>query len=421
MLIELFGRNFGPFRDEFHLSMLATDIDPGTDRGVVNVSIEGEDEPLRLLRCAAVYGPNASGKSRLLLAARAVGHLIERSADFTSDDPLRPYDPFLLDEKSATAPVMLGIRGVIGRSVYEYVIEFEKTRFVLETLTQLAPGEKRVLFERHEQSVTGPWVEESQFALLARAFRPNAALLSLAERLAPSLDCGLALRIRRLLGYPRLWDRPPDVSAPAARRAARDRAGFGTFLLNWLRAADVGIQDYTVEKLPVADQPVVGTERAPRRRRDEFKLTFAHSGLHGPVGLDYYQESLGTLEIVELAPYIHDLIYGDELRAFFIDEIGASVHPVLLQALIRQFNCETPPESIRGQLIFATHETLVLDAEAKSAPLRRDQVYLTEKDATGASRLYSIAEFKERNNLNLRRRYLQGRYGALPSPGRWGE
>jgi len=183
----------------------------------------------------------------------------------------------------------------------------------------------------------------------------------------------------------------------------------------------VGIQDYTVEKLPVADQPVVGTERAPRRRRDEFKLTFAHSGLHGPVGLDYYQESLGTLEIVELAPYIHDLIYGDELRAFFIDEIGASVHPVLLQALIRQFNCETPPESIRGQLIFATHETLVLDAEAKSAPLRRDQVYLTEKDATGASRLYSIAEFKERNNLNLRRRYLQGRYGALPSPGRWGE
>ena len=54
------------------------------------------------------------------------------------------------------------------------------------------------------------------------------------------------------------------------------------------------------------------------------------------------------------------------------------------------------------------------------APLRRDQVYLTEKDESGASRLYSIAEFKERNIHNLRRRYLQGRYGALPSPGRFG-
>ena len=76
---------------------------------------------------------------------------------------------------------------------------------------------------------------------------------------------------------------------------------------------------------------------------------------------------------------------------------------------------------MRGQLIFATHETALLDAEAKDAVLRRDQVYLTEKDSSGASRLYSVAEFKERNNLNLRRRYLQGRYGALPALGQFGD
>ncbi len=80
MLIELFGRNFGSFRDEFHLSMLATDIDPGNPRGIVEVPLEGEDEPLRLLRCAAIYGPNASGKSTVLRAAAALEHLLSSSA-----------------------------------------------------------------------------------------------------------------------------------------------------------------------------------------------------------------------------------------------------------------------------------------------------------------------------------------------------
>ena len=103
--------------------------------------------------------------------------------------------------------------------------------------------------------------------------------------------------------------------------------------------------------------------------------------------------------------------------AAFVDELHESLHPKMLEAIIREFNCDTPMNQVHGQLIFATHETALLDGEAWTALLRRDQIYLTEKDASGAARLYSVAEFKERNNLNIRRRYLQGRYGALPSLG----
>jgi AAA15 family ATPase/GTPase len=117
----------------------------------------------------------------------------------------------------------------------------------------------------------------------------------------------------------------------------------------------------------------------------------------------------------------YDLARGPDSTALFIDEIDESLHPALLQGIIRHFNCEIPVADVRGQLIFVTHETALLDAEAKNALLRRDQVYLVEKDASGAARLYSVAEFKERNNLNLRRRYLQGRYGALPSLGSFKE
>jgi len=424
MLIELFGRNFGPFRDEFRLSMLATDIDPGDKRGVVEVPIEGDDEPLRLLRCAAIYGPNASGKSWLLRAASALGYLVKHSAAESSDEPLGPYVPFALDEESRTKPVQLGVRAVIQRAVYEYWVEFEKTRFTQERLVRLVPAEETVLFERRGQDVTGPWTKEEQFALLARSFRPNALLLSLADRLAPSVAGGLAVSIRRLLGY---FDFaglsfPPFATSRAARRAHEDDAGFGAWLRSWLRAADVGIVGYKVREsstyfeLERSAEP----ERAQRRERPVLELSFVHAGARNQAELRWSQESLGTLKVVALAPYIYDLTHGRERRAYFIDEVGASVHPVLLGSLIRHFNCETPAEQVRGQLIFATHETSILDGEARSAPLRRDQIYLTEKGNDGASRLYSVAEFKERNNLNLRKRYLEGRYGALPSPGPFG-
>ena len=423
MLIEFFGRNFGSFRDEFHLSMLAADIDPDDERGVVEVQLEGEEEPLRLLRCAAIYGPNASGKSNVLQAAHALEYLLRDSANLASDDPLGPYEPFLLDDSSPGQPIMLGLRAVVDSRVYEYNIEFEQMRFVKEELVEIRPDKPVPLFTRQEQSVKGPWTSNRQFELLATSFRPNALLLSLADGLAPDLAGGITVGFRRLLGFhdPTI----PTLTFPAhraqhsARRATEDREGFGNWLLEWLRSADVGVVDYVAKRM--SDEPHRDEEdMADARPRIEFRLDLLHAGSHGPVKMSYFRESMGTRKMVELAPFVYELTNGDEIRSYFIDEIGASVHPHLLEAMVRYFNCEVGSESVRGQLIFATQETTLLDAEAKDATLRRDQVYFTEKDASGVSRLYSLAEFKERNNLNLRRRYLHGRYGALPALGRFG-
>ncbi len=427
MLIEFFGRNFGSFRDEFRLSMLAADIDPGNDRGIVEVPLEGEDEPLRLLRCAAIYGANASGKSTVLQAAGALESLLRSSAETESDRPIAWYSPFLLDRTSFTQPVMLGIRAIIDRRVYEYVIEFDSASFVIESLTELRPNNEIILIERRGNEVHGAWSSDEQFKLLSQSFRSNALLLSLADRLAPKLAGGIAVSLRRMLRRRDLSSHQDWVSFPdreAARRASKDE-GFGARLLDWLRHADLGVVGYGIET--ESQEDVFDRVRLESiwayddPFNPESKLSLLHSGADEPVKLGFSSESRGTQRLVELAPYIYDLTQGAENRAYFIDEIGASIHPQLLTAVIREFNCETKPESVKGQLIFATHETALLDAEAKDAILRRDQVYFTEKDAAGASRLYSVAEFKERNNLNLRRRYLQGRYGAVPALGRLGD
>ena len=106
------------------------------------------------------------------------------------------------------------------------------------------------------------------------------------------------------------------------------------------------------------------------------------------------------------APIIDTLEKGSVL---FIDEIDASLHPILCQYLISIFNSkEKNPNN--AQLIFTTHDISLLDENL----LRRDQIYFTDKDKKGATDLFSLADISERKGVNFAKRYLEGRYNALP-------
>lgn len=61
-------------------------------------------------------------------------------------------------------------------------------------------------------------------------------------------------------------------------------------------------------------------------------------------------------------------------------------------------------------MILTTHESNLLDLDL----LRRDEIWFAEKDPSGATHLYSLSDFKVRNDLEIRKNYLQGRFGAIP-------
>lgn len=69
-----------------------------------------------------------------------------------------------------------------------------------------------------------------------------------------------------------------------------------------------------------------------------------------------------------------------------------------------------------AQLIFATHDTNLLNIRY----LRRDQIWFTEKDKADSTDLYSLVEFRDgagnkiRNDRNIEKDYINGRYGAIP-------
>jgi uncharacterized protein len=96
-----------------------------------------------------------------------------------------------------------------------------------------------------------------------------------------------------------------------------------------------------------------------------------------------------------------------------IDELEASLHPMLALEIVRLFN--DPKHNPKGaQLIFTTHDTSLIGNVAGEAPLRRDQIWFTEKDQGGATKLYPLTDFHPRREENLERGYLQGRYEAIP-------
>ena len=122
------------------------------------------------------------------------------------------------------------------------------------------------------------------------------------------------------------------------------------------------------------------------------------------------QESDGTRRLFVLAPIMLDFLREDNDRVYVIDELERKLHPKLSFLILHMFlkNSGVKP----SQLIVTTHETQILDLGL----LRTDEIWFAEKDALGASSLFSLEEFTPRPSGDVRNEYLRGRFGATPIP-----
>jgi uncharacterized protein len=124
------------------------------------------------------------------------------------------------------------------------------------------------------------------------------------------------------------------------------------------------------------------------------------------INFEVGDESDGTRRIMDFIPALIGLTKSD--KTYLIDEIDRSLHPELTQKVLEFFFSNT--KGIESQLIVTTHESSLLDLSV----LRRDEIWFVEKDKDGASQMYSLEQFKPRHDKEVRKAYLQGRFGAVP-------
>jgi hypothetical protein len=124
------------------------------------------------------------------------------------------------------------------------------------------------------------------------------------------------------------------------------------------------------------------------------------------------QESEGTRKLFNLSgPIFNSLAEG---KVLIVDELDSQLHPNLIEKLVTMFQ-DRNINTKGAQLIFSTHNTNLLSAKV----LRRDQVWITEKNQLGATQLYSIADYKTnkgkaRNTEAIEQNYIEGKYGGTP-------
>lgn len=409
MLIEFSVANYLSFHERVTFSLVAA---PELDEpdGLLENTFDAPGG-IRLLKSALIYGANASGKSNLVRAARFARRLVLTSAKETQVGEPIDVRPFLLEPSAARRGSSFEFVWIADSVRYRYGFTVDAARVLEEVLTRARTGEEGdvELFRRDTAGIrVGAAFPEGR-DIVAKT-RSNALFLSVAAQLNGEESQHILDWFRNHLSFASgLQDR-------GLLDFTTERIWSGAWvedILRLAREADLGItgisaREITPDTLP-AEMPATlkrFLSHSPTALMIRHRAFDAAGQPAGEIEFNLEDESEGTQKFLALAGPLLDVLKN--AMTLFLDELDARLHPRLSRAVVNLFHTTSNPND--AQLVAATHDTNLLDRQL----LRRDQIWFTEKDPRGATKLYSLAEFDLPPEARYERDYLLGKYGAVP-------
>lgn len=409
MLIQFNFKNYKSFRDETILDLSAAKMTEFSDR-VVTIGNE------RILPVAAIYGANASGKSNVYSAFEYMTKYVVQSFNYGDEEEsfrnVRPK-PFLLSDETENAEtsfeVYFTIPGDKAERVYNYGFSVDDSGVTEEWLNSRARTAREFspIIYRDEQTLDLSGLPESSRSNIEVALEKQVLVISLGAK----LKIAKCKQIRDWFLVNEFADFGDPVTSffmhSRLPKGFEDDPAVRAKVVEYLSSFDETIKDFRVEKIPSDGND---------GRKNGYKVT----ALHKKIGSNQFaeipleEESAGTLKMFALYQELHDVLQKGGV--YFIDELNARLHPLLVRNFILTFlNPEINTQ--QAQLVFTTHDAWQLSNRL----LRRDEIYFTDKDAQGVSTLYSLADFIDDDGMRIRKdenyekNYLTGKYGAIPS------
>jgi AAA15 family ATPase/GTPase len=436
MLIRLLVKNLFSFKELTEFNML-----PGRfNRMPYHVY---ELNNIELLKLNAMYGANGAGKSNLIKSLALLRQFVE-----TGNLPIEfLIETFKFNKESRLQDVFVGVEFIKEEVPYYYGITINQGIIVEEELQISGLGKKDdyTLFLRTDQEgeknlelTFSKEVMDDKEASVFPFFLKNEIL----ERNQPVLF-HMASRKNKVFDQFKKalqWfthDLIPVM--PNARHSdltihLEGNPGFYQFASDVMQALNTGIKSINVDTIPIEEFFGEDDKQQAERITAELKanpekirpfltaheeilfvlrqnrvvaksLYFLHDTDGGIAKFTAAEESDGTRRLLDYLPAFYAAIKSKQV--YIIDEIERSIHPLLIKELISKFSHD---QSTHGQLIFSTHESNLLDQEI----FRPDEIWFAEKNKEGATEVYSLSEFKEHHTLDIRKGYLNGRYGGIP-------
>ena len=411
MLLRFGVSNHLSIRDFQELSFVASSL-KDRDEGLIPCAAAPKG---MVVPAAVIYGANASGKSNLMDAMKTMKKMVSFSQTQGEPGGGVPRQPFRLDPACIGEPSRFEIDFVIDGVRHHYGFEASDTAFESEWLYDFPGARRRVLFEREGDEFRFGRGLKGRNGVIADLTRSNSLYLSAAaqnghERLSQVFGYFQSIHSVRAIAASgetvsrQLAEEGPDprvidflgkigTGVVASRRTETE-----------LSEEERAVQRELFEVLEKRTKALADFEPSAKR----VTIELAHRSRYGnPVYLEPDRESAGTRRLLFALGFAFQAL--DERTPLFVDEIDASLHTQVAEAVLRLFcSSETKPKG--AQIVATTHDTNLMG----SSVLRRDQLWFTEKDADGATRLYPHTDIRTRKGDDIEKGYLQGRYGAVP-------
>ena len=395
MLIEFSVGNYRSFKDTVTLSMVAANL-VSQDKSVDENNVFAVDAKLSLLKSAAIYGANASGKSNLAKALSfMVWFMVNSSRETQSTDAIG-VEPFLLSTETESQPSFFELVFLIEGQKYRYGFEATPERVVAEWLYTVPKSRETNLFDRDLTHIKSS--KSFQASGVEPRTRPNALFLSVCAQfnvaIAESILTWISTHLKVTFGF--------DSREYLDHTIQQFSKGINNKeIIQLVKSLDFSIDNIKLSEHSTSqgELTIIHTMHKRFNAQNEFS---ENVGLRLEI-----HESEGTRKVFALAGTLVEVLKTGS--TLLIDELDARLHPLITKSLIELFH---KPESNpnNAQLIFMTHDTNLLSNKI----FRRDQIWFTEKDRYGATALYSLAEYNIRNDASFESDYIKGKYGAIP-------
>lgn len=430
MILRFTFENWMSFRDSVTFSMIASRERQHRDR-VPSL----EKYRTKALPIAVIYGGNASGKSNFFKAFQFVQSLVVNGAPY---DGLINVEPFRLNNENAELPTRFQFELLIEETIYEFSFAVTQSTVLEERLVKVNSSSETVLYDRQGSEPNFALELKDDMALRYAYSGTRENLLFLTNSVLQKIDIFKPIydwfRFNLVLISPNAQfnfrelfvdeDHPLNITMnenlqkldTGISRLAGEEVPFDNLLLS------DALKKHIKENLKEGDSGVLmsapSNERYSITRKNSelvaMKLVTYHSKQNGEeIKFELNQESDGSQRVLDLLPGFLEQSSQRSKKVYIIDELDRSLHTLLCRQLVEMY-LDNSSSHTRAQLLLTTHDLLLMDQNL----FRRDEMWLTERDFTENSSLVSIGDYKDvRRDKDIRKSYLQGRFGGIPTIG----